>query len=294
MNRIKRIYLSAEADLAVSDIISMYSGVVPTALPPFSRLGAPVASHADMLMLPLDGRLYTYSEYLDAHPELLAEDSDIVGNAAAMHDEPGFCDAAPRVDADGSSRSVDGSSRSGVTMPTLCRTAVPGGDVLAYPNDISLNALPLTTERGRFLLCRSDMLAPELRRAAETAGREIVDVRQGYTHCSVCTVADGRLITADRGIARRAEELGAEVLLISSGGIGLPPYNTGFIGGASVRVGSCLIFFGEPKKHPDGERILGFCREALQDGAELDGIPLREIAHTLGLLRDFGSAAVIY
>ena len=287
MQRIKRIYLSAEADLAVSDIISMYSGVVPTALPPFSRLGAPVASHADMLMLPLDGRLYTYSEYLDAHPELLAEDSDIVGNAAAMHDEPGFCDAAPRVDA-------DGDFGGGVAMPTLCRTAVPGGDLLAYPNDISLNALPLTTERGRFLLCRSDMLAPELRRAAEGTGREIVDVRQGYTHCSVCTVADGRLITADRGIARRAEELGAEVLLISSGGIGLPPYNTGFIGGASVRVGSCLIFFGEPKNHPDGERILGFCREALQDGAKLDDIPLREIAHTLGRLRDFGSAAVIY
>lgn len=287
MHRIKRIYLSAEADLAVSDIISMYSGVVPTALPPFSRLGAPVASHADMLMLPLDGRLYTYGEYLDAHPELLADDTDIVGNAADPHDETRSCDAAPRVDADGSSRGDE-------TMPTLCRTALPGGDVLAYPNDISLNALPLTTERGRFLLCRSDMLAPELRRAAEAAGREIVDVRQGYTHCSVCTVADGRLITADRGIARRAEELGAEVLLISSGGIELPPYNTGFIGGASVRVGSCLIFFGEPKKHPDGERILGFCREALQDGAELDGIPLCEIAHTLGRLRDFGSAAVIY
>ena len=60
---IKRIYLSAEADFAVSDILSMYSGVVPTPLSPFSRLGAPVASHADMLMLPLDGRLYTYGEY---------------------------------------------------------------------------------------------------------------------------------------------------------------------------------------------------------------------------------------
>lgn len=31
---IKRIYLSAEADFAVSDILSMYSGVVPTPLPP--------------------------------------------------------------------------------------------------------------------------------------------------------------------------------------------------------------------------------------------------------------------
>ena len=65
---IKRIYLSAEADFAVSDILSMYSGVVPMPLPPFSRLGAPVASHADMLMLPLDGRLYTYGEYLSRDP----------------------------------------------------------------------------------------------------------------------------------------------------------------------------------------------------------------------------------
>lgn len=39
---IKRIYLSAEADFAVSDILSMYSGVVPTpALPVFAARRAP-------------------------------------------------------------------------------------------------------------------------------------------------------------------------------------------------------------------------------------------------------------
>ena len=283
---IKRIYLSAEADFAVSDILSMYSGVVPTPLPPFSRLGAPVASHADMLMLPLDGRLYTYGEYLSRDPGLLLSRAHRISGSGTE-----TCRASAYIDR---CDSDVGTIRCG-DMPGICRVALPEGDgLLGYPSDISLNALPLTTPRGRFLLCRSDMLAPELRRASEESGREVVDVRQGYTHCSVCTVADGRIITADRGIARRAEELGAEVLLISSGGIKLPPYDTGFIGGASVRVGSCLIFFGEPKKHPDGERILGFCREALQDGAELDGIPLREIAHTLGRLRDFGSAAVIY
>ena len=270
----------------MSDILSMYSGVVPTPLPPFSRLGAPVASHADMLMLPLDGRLYIYGEYLSCDPGLLMSRAHRISGIGTE-----ACRASAYIDR---CDSDVGTIRCG-DMPGICRVALPEGDgLLGYPSDISLNALPLTTPRGRFLLCRSDMLAPELRRASEESGREVVDVRQGYTHCSVCTVADGRIITADRGIARRAEELGAEVLLISSGGIKLPPYDTGFIGGASVRVGSCLIFFGEPKKHPDGERILGFCREALQDGAKLDGIPLSEIAHTLGRLRDFGSAAVIY
>ena len=40
-------------------------------LPPFSRLDAPVASHPDMLMLPLGDRLFVYKEYYEAHTSLL-------------------------------------------------------------------------------------------------------------------------------------------------------------------------------------------------------------------------------
>ena len=58
--KVSRIYLSASADLEITDMLSMYSGVVPTLLPPFSRLSAPVASHPDMLMLSVDGHLYSY------------------------------------------------------------------------------------------------------------------------------------------------------------------------------------------------------------------------------------------
>ena len=47
-------------------------------LPPFSRLAAPVASHPDMLMLPLGDRLFVYKEYYEAHASLL----DTIAKAA--------------------------------------------------------------------------------------------------------------------------------------------------------------------------------------------------------------------
>ena len=284
--KVSRIYLSASADLEITDMLSMYSGVVPTLLPPFSRLSAPVASHPDMLMLSVDGHLFSYGEYLEEQPQLRPE--------CAGAEPVGLWEGSERGSVRSGSTAYEPADSSILSAAGSGMGGTEDKAPLRYPFDISLNALPLDTERGHFLLCRSDVLSPEVRRAAESAGREVVNVRQGYTHCSVCTVADGRLITADRGIAEIAEGLGASVLLISPGGIDLEPYNTGFIGGASVRMGSRIIFFGELKKHPDGDRILGFCREAAEDGAPMCGIPLCEIVHAMGRLRDYGSAVVIY
>ena len=46
-------------------------GFFVISLPPFSRIAAPVASHPDMLMLPLGNRLFVYKEYYEAHASLL-------------------------------------------------------------------------------------------------------------------------------------------------------------------------------------------------------------------------------
>ena len=48
---------------------------------------------------------------------------------------------------------------------------------------------------------------------------------------------------------------GREVLFLTPGGIRLPGYNTGFIGGAGGYVSGNAVFFGDVRRHPDGERI---------------------------------------
>lgn len=40
-------------------------------LPPYYRLGKEVSTHADLMLLPLDGRLFVYGELADLSPELM-------------------------------------------------------------------------------------------------------------------------------------------------------------------------------------------------------------------------------
>jgi hypothetical protein len=71
-------------------------------------------------------------------------------------------------------------------------------------------------------------------RALNNIGLEPIDIKQGYTKCSISVVDENAIITADIGIAREAEKRGIEALLIEpSQGILLPGLDYGFIGGSS-------------------------------------------------------------
>lgn len=127
----------------------------------------------------------------------------------------------------------------------------------SYPADVPYNAACT----GKYLICNKSHTAPELLEACEDKGMKIIDVKQGYAKCS-CVVVDGNsIITYDRGIASRCLERGLSVLLVSTGNVLLEGYNTGFIGGASGRIGDTLIFNGDLSAHPDFNEILGFIEE---------------------------------
>lgn len=115
-----------------------------------------------------------------------------------------------------------------------------------YPRDIGFNALIFNgTIAGNI-----KYLSPELVTLAESMGMEAVSVKQGYTACSSAYFGD-LLCTADRGIARACEWLGAEVLLIpQNSGIALPGYEYGFIGGACGFCENTAFFYGNPGLHP--------------------------------------------
>ncbi|MCQ2427897.1 MAG: hypothetical protein MJ137_05790 [Clostridia bacterium] len=120
-------------------------------------------------------------------------------------------------------------------------------------------------------------------RMALESGCKPVRVRQGYSACSAVAVADGAVITADRGIAKVAEYEGIECLLIKPGGITLPGYpaggkdDRGFIGGACGLYGNRLIFAGDYNTLPDADDIASFCLKhgtlpvSVCSGAPFDG-----------------------
>jgi hypothetical protein len=126
-----------------------------------------------------------------------------------------------------------------------------------YPKDCSLCA----AISGDNIICRKASADSEILRLADSLGYKVSDVNQGYSKCSCAILADGAIITADRGIAAVARENGIEALLISEGHIDLPGYSHGFIGGATGLCGSKLYFCGDLKTHPDSEAIEAFAKQ---------------------------------
>ena len=138
-----------------------------------------------------------------------------------------------------------------------CLDAEDKGLSPEYPRDIAYNAACT----GRYFIHNLKHTAPALLRAAESAGMTMVDVRQGYSKCSTVIVDENSIITYDLGLAKACEAAGLDVLTVSPGHVALPGYDTGFIGGASGRVGDTVYFNGDLEAHPDFDRIREFIHQ---------------------------------
>ncbi len=110
---------------------------------------------------------------------------------------------------------------------------------------------------GRNIICREKSTDPLLLTVAEKKGYSVINVNQGYAKCSCAVLADGAIITADKGIAKAVPDS----LLIKTGCVSLPDYEYGFIGGASGLCGDTLYFCGKIEAHPDYKRIKRFADE---------------------------------
>ncbi len=120
----------------------------------------------------------------------------------------------------------------------------------SYPSDCIMNALVI----GRRIVCKSDSVSNAILNFAREGGYEVIHTNQGYPACSVLAFGNSA-ITADAGLAKVLEKNGVKVTLINQGGISLPPYDYGFIGGASGVVDNKIYFFGNLDLHPDAKVI---------------------------------------
>lgn len=124
-----------------------------------------------------------------------------------------------------------------------------------YPDNIIYNAACT----GRFFIHTLKYTDPELIKILpETL--ECIDVPQGYTKCNTLIVDENSIITSDIGIYNLCYGK-LDVLLIEKGHIKLQGFDYGFIGGASGRVGSAIIFNGDVTLHPDYEKIAAFIED---------------------------------
>lgn len=123
-----------------------------------------------------------------------------------------------------------------------------------YPSDVLLNCALV----GNKLICNPKYVSEHILFEAQKNNVTLIPVKQGYSKCSVCVVDDNSIITSDTGIYNAAMANGIDCLLIGSGNISLPPYEYGFIGGASGNDENNVYFCGDVNSHPDGKRICEF------------------------------------
>ena len=137
------------------------------------------------------------------------------------------------------------------------------------PLDCRMNALVI----GNRIFCNEKYVSAAIIEYANKNGLKVIHTNQGYPACT--TLAFGNnAITADCGMAKTLQNEGVNVLLITAGQIALPPHEYGFIGGASVVIVRKVCFYGDIKRHPDGEAIISFIGESGFEAISLSDEPL--------------------
>jgi len=124
-----------------------------------------------------------------------------------------------------------------------------------YPKDIAYNVCIV----GRFAIHNFKYTDREVLKGIEENNLIKINVKQGYTKCSILVVNENAIITSDPGITKEVKKYGIDVLTISPGNIKLPGFEYGFIGGAGGLVDRRSLFlFGELKRHQDYNSIEKF------------------------------------
>lgn len=151
---------------------------------------------------------------------------------------------------------------------------------LKYPNDILLNCAVV----GKDIICKENCVSRSVLNYATECGYRIVNVKQGYAKCNIAIVSKNAVITEDKSIYETLCRTGYDVLLLKTHSVNLEPYEYGFIGGASGKLDdNTLAFTGNIEKHPEYEKIYGFCKKYNVTPISLSDEPLY----------DYGSIVVV-
>ncbi len=124
-----------------------------------------------------------------------------------------------------------------------------------YPGDCAYNVATI----GRRVIGNLKYVDEKIKEIYLKKGFEFIDVKQGYAKCNLCIVDDNAAITEDEGLFKTLSEAGIEMLRIGTGEVKMPPFDYGFIGGASGFIApKTLAFCGDLEKHSEVLSIKSF------------------------------------
>lgn len=127
-----------------------------------------------------------------------------------------------------------------------------------YPDDIPYNCA--VTEN--FAVHNFKYCDPVIVSTLKKLNKKLIDVKQGYSKCSVCFAGKNTVITEDPEIAQAVNDNGYRSLLIGRGSIRLEGFDYGFFGGATGLIEpDTLLINGKLSTHKSCELITKFTKE---------------------------------
>lgn len=122
-----------------------------------------------------------------------------------------------------------------------------------YPNNIALNAY-ITDNYLIHNLKFTDKKILEF-----CKNKKLINVKQGYSKCSILPLREKVIITNDKGIYNTLIKENFDILLLPFGDIELSGLNYGFIGGAGGMISDeCIAFFGSLENYTFGDDVKKF------------------------------------
>ncbi|MGP1544186.1 MAG: DUF6873 family GME fold protein [Candidatus Fimenecus sp.] len=147
-----------------------------------------------------------------------------------------------------------------------------------YPYNCAFNGLAL----NRYLICNKKCIALEILKYIEEKNFEVINVKQGYTKCSILPVNKNAVITDDKGIFKALKQKNIDVLLIQKGDIYLNGFDYGFIGGSAGLISNNeMLFMGNAKYHRNYFEIKDFLNNYNIDIISLNNNKITDIGSFL-------------
>ena len=153
-----------------------------------------------------------------------------------------------------------------------------------YPNDCLLNFADI----GDYIICNKSILSEQIVKLLPK--KEIIDVKQGYSKCSVCICKRNTVITDDNSIYNALLQYNnINSLLIEKGSVRINKYDYGFIGGCCGLIDKDLLLFnGDLSTHSDFDKIQKFLYDNNIKYIDIKGKPLTDIGSIIPITEKDG------
>ncbi len=152
-----------------------------------------------------------------------------------------------------------------------------------YPNDCLLNFADI----GDYIICNKSIMTNEILEVLPQ--KQIIDVKQGYSKCSICIVKRNTIITDDASIYNAVSQYNINSLLVEKGSVHIEKYDYGFIGGCCGLIhNDMLLFNGDLSTHKNFKQIKYFLYNNGVNYMDIKVKPLTDIGSIIPIIEKDG------